>query len=202
MLIDEQADLAAPDAARLAERKRMQIQIRSLNEALLAHPSATAVLQALCDRRDGASPPIRARKLQVTENADESVSVRRELGASDDEPVCHRRVELMCGDRVLSRADNWYLPNRLSDEMNARLIGSETPFGVVVAALAFTRSTLSTEALYDPLASGWETRSEIETCPILSAPEDVLQHRAILRTPDGRGFSLLLETYTKQILTA
>eukprot|EP01035_Chromulina_nebulosa_P032723 gene32723-43735_t len=44
---------AAPSAARLAQRKRMQIQIQSLDDALLGHPRATAVLQALCARRDG-----------------------------------------------------------------------------------------------------------------------------------------------------
>lgn len=189
----------APVTQQLADRQRMWAQINALNDALLSQASATAVLQALCDRRDGASPPIRARKLRIPEVADDLRAVRRELDAADDEPVCHRRVELTCGDVVLSHADNWYLPNRLSDEMNRRLLATEAPFGVVVAALAFERCTLSSEVLFDPLSTGCDAHTAHDPRSISSTPEHVLQHRAILRTPDGKGFSLLLETYTKQI---
>ena len=31
-------------------------------------------------------------------------------------------------------------------------------------------------------------------------PPHVLQHRAVLQTPDGRPFSLLVETYTDRVL--
>lgn len=192
----------APLTQQLADRQRMLAQIHALNEALLSQASATAILQELCNRRDGASPLIRARKLRIPENADDLRFVRRELNAADNEPLCHRRVELICGDVVLSHADNWYLPNRLSDEMNARLLASETPFGVAVAPLAFERCTLSSKVLFDPLPSGRDGLSAKATDLIFSMPEHVLQHRAILRTPDGRAFSLLLETYTKQIFMA
>ena len=47
----------------------------------------------------------------------------------------YRRVQLACGDRVLSEADNWYLVGRLTLDMNTALERTETPFGVAVRAL-------------------------------------------------------------------
>ena len=48
----------------------------------------------------------------------------------------------------MSVADNWYLPERLSQEMNRRLETTDAPFGLVVRPLAFRRRTLS--AASDP----------------------------------------------------
>jgi hypothetical protein len=36
------------------------------------------------------------------------------LGVDPDEPVRFRRVPLKCGDHVLSEAENWYVPSRLT----------------------------------------------------------------------------------------
>ncbi len=180
----------------------MMVQLQALNSDLLSQDSATAVLQSLCDRRDPASPRIRARKVIAVDNAVASETIRYQMGAPADAPVRHRRVDLMCGELVLCRADNWYLPDRLTDEMNAQLLVGETPFGVVVGALGFQRRTLSSKLLFEPLTSNLEVglASAFET--FASPPAEVLQHRAVLQTPDGRPFSLLLETYTKQVLTA
>lgn len=191
------------EAARspFVERLRMLAQLQSLNADLLSGDSATAVLQALCDRRDSASPPIRARRLPVTVDPAQLTQVRRELGAPEGEPVIHRRVELMCGAHVLSRADNWYLPNRLTAQMNQVLTTSDTPFGVAVRALQFQRRTLASRLLFTPLPTGWEARISPDFDLTSPPPADVLEHRAVLQTPDGHRFSLLVETYTKQVLT-
>ena len=37
-------------------------------------------------------------------------------GIGPDEPVAYRHVRLRCGDHVLSEADNWYVPSRLTPE--------------------------------------------------------------------------------------
>jgi hypothetical protein len=109
-------------------------------------------------------------------------------------------VELMCGPAVLSRADNWYLPGRLTQEMNSQLDATETPFGVVVRPLNFQRRTLSARLLFNPLPPGWETQAP-ETLDVpVRAPGNVLQHRAVLQAPDGRPFSLQVETYSDQVL--
>lgn len=182
------------------ERLRMLAQLQTLNSELLSHDSATAVLQGLCDRRDPESPRIRARHVAVEDTADELAAVRRELKAASNEPVRHRRVELLCGEAVLSRADNWYLPDRLTGDMNRALDTTETPFGVAVRSLAFQRRTLSAKLLFEPLPPGWEAQPVSAFGNPVAPPPEVLQHRATLQTPDGRPFSLLVETYTDQVL--
>ncbi|CAN5748660.1 hypothetical protein BH11PSE1_BH11PSE1_06570 [soil metagenome] len=106
-----------------------------------------------------------------------------------DEPVAYRRVDLVCGDKVLSRADNWYLPGRLTPDMNTALNATQTPFGVVVRPLDFRRRTLSSTLLISPARPR-------------AIPPEILQHRAVLATPDGAPFSLVVETYTDQVLVS
>lgn len=183
------------------QRLRMLAQLQTLNADLLSRDSATAVLQSLCDRREPDAPRIRARRIEAPDNPQAAAAVRRQLGAAANEPIRLRRVELMCGEAVLSRADNWYLPDRLTAEMNSTLNTTETPFGVVVAALRFQRRTLSSRLLFNPLPQGWEAHGELAFEGPATPPPHVLQHRAVLQTPDGRPFSLLVETYTDRVLT-
>jgi hypothetical protein len=183
------------------QRLRMLAQLQTLNSDLLSRDSATAVLQALCDRREPGAPRIRARRIDAPDNPQAAGAARRQLGAAANEAIRLRRVELMCGEVVLSRADNWYLPDRLTTEMNSTLNSTETPFGVVVAPLRFQRRTLSSRLLFNPLPPGWEAAGELAFEGPATPPPHVLQHRAVLQTPDGRPFSLLVETYTDRVLT-
>jgi hypothetical protein len=182
------------------QRLRMLAQLQTLNSDLLSRDSATAVLQALCDRREPGAPRIRAHRVETPDNPQAAATARRQLGAAANEAVRLRRVELMCGEAVLSRADNWYLPDRLTAEMNSTLNTTETPFGVVVAPLRFQRRTLSSRLLFQPLPPGWEAAGELAFDGPATPPAHVLQHRAVLQTPDGRPFSLLVETYTDRVL--
>ena len=182
------------------QRLRLQAQLQTLNADLLSHDSATAVLQDLCNRRDPNAPKILARQIQVPDDLAAATSARRQLGAAANEPVRRRRVELMCGDVVLSRADNWYLPGRLTAQMNIDLESTERPFGVVVRPLAFQRRTLSARLLFNPLPPGWEPADPSGFDVPVTIPANVLQHRAYLQTPDGRPFALLIETYSDRVL--
>ena len=56
------------------------------------------------------------------------------LGASPDEVLHHRRVELMWGPTVVERAETWYLPGRLDAAMRTRL-AEGVPLGPVIKAL-------------------------------------------------------------------
>jgi hypothetical protein len=87
----------------------------------------------------------------------------------------------MCGARVLSNADNWYRPDMLTPAMNLALDTTHTPFGVVVAPLGFRRATLSVTLLPDE-------------------PGFVLRHRALLTTSAGKPFSVVVETYTRDVV--
>jgi chorismate-pyruvate lyase len=147
-----------------------------LKAEILASPSATQTLTAYCARLRLADPPaIRAlRDRSMDHKADGRV--RRLLQVKPGEPVRYRRVRLSCGDQVLSDADNWYVPARLTAQMNSTLDGTDTPFGTVVKPLDFQRRTLGTEGLHDS--------------------RHVLRVTALLVNRDGLPFSLVQENYS------
>ena len=127
--------------------------------------------------------------------------MRAALDVKPDEKLGYRRVQLKCGDHVLSEADNWYVPARLTPDMNHALETTDTPFGKAVAALHFRRHTLSADLLWRPLrrAGRW-ARPRSEECGALAIPGHVLEHRAVLSTADGEPFSEVVETYTGEVL--
>ena len=199
------ANLPAPLAAwpdSFVARLAALAQIQQLNADLLSHDSATATLQHWCDTHgNAAGAKITAIRVRGQDKAPDP-EVRAALDARADEIIAYRRVRLACGDRVLSEADNWYRPGRLSPEMNRLLETTDTPFGVVVRALAYRRHTLSADLLWRPLPQDWETLPRPADVPgaTLAIPRELLRHRAVLSTPDGTPFSLVAETYTDEIL--
>ena len=176
--------------------------IESLNADLLAHDSATLTLERWCADHRLADPAqiVAERVPDVDKPA--TAEVRAALDVKPDERLGYRRVRLKCGERVLSEADNWYVPARLTPEMNHLLETTDTPFGKAVAALHFRRHTLSADLLFRPLPQGWEMGAESpsEEAGALAIPDHVLQHRAVLSTPDGEPFSEVVETYTGEAL--
>lgn len=190
---------AWPDS--FAARLEAQAQLQAFNAELLSHDSATLTLQHWCETH-GTSPGLKIVARRVALDKPASAVERADLGVGPDEPLRYRRVELACGERVLSRADNWYRPGRLTPEMNTALDTTQTPFGVVVKALGYHRRTLSSELLFRPLPADWETlpRPPAALGANLIIPPDILRHRAVLSTPDGVPFSLVQETYTDQVL--
>ena len=177
------------------EALRAQALLATLNAELLSRDSATATLQRWCELR-GLAPgqPIVARR-QAGPPVEPGPEVLAALGAAPGEAIRHRRVSLTCGAHVLSIADNWYRPSRLTPEMNRALADTETPFGVVVAPLGFRRRTLSVDVLFQPLPEGWEAGGDIPAgSPAI--PDHILRHRAVLTDASGAPFSVVEETYT------
>ena len=174
--------------------------LQTLNVTLLSNPSATVTLQNWCaDHKMAGDPRIRALRDQTTHKPTDA-AIRVLLKIDADEPVGYRRVRLACGDHIFSEADNWYVKNRLTPEMNKVLDSSDTPFGLVVKALKFSRKPLSTTQLWSPLPAGWEMKMPvIAASPSLAIPEQVLQHRALLSREDGTPFSLVVETYRRDL---
>ena len=128
--------------------------IESLNADLLSHDSATLTLERWCaDHRLAEPARIVAERVRDTMKP-ASPEVRAALDVKPDEKLGYRRVRLKCGDHVLSEADNWYVPARLTPEMNHALETTDTPFGKAVAALHFRRHTLSADLLWRPLPQG------------------------------------------------
>lgn len=187
------ATAAASWPATPAGRTAARQSLVTFEAALDATDSASVALGRWCASHHLAEPPVikadRVRDIDKPADA----RVRQALGAVGDEPLRYRRVRLRCGDRVLSEADNWYRPSRLTAEMNRLLDTSDLPFGVVVGPLGFHRRTLDVDWLFDPLAA-------VATAGVLTAPHAVLRHRATLVAGDGAAFSLVVETYTNEVL--
>lgn len=185
--------LATPAAAkevpgRYGDFVGVMDQVVSLNTELLSRDSATATLQKWCDAHGpGGGAKIMARRIAGAHKP-AGKAERRDLKVGRGAVVAYRHVELVCGGKVLSEADNWYLPGRLTPEMNAALTWTQTPFGVVVRPLNFRRRTLSSE----PSPALLTGKPDL--------PHEILRHRAVLATPDGKPFSLVVESYTDALI--
>jgi hypothetical protein len=192
----------APWPDSLVGRLEALALVESLNADLLARDSATLTIERWCaDHR--LADPARIVAERVSDAAKPaSAEVRAALDVKPDEPLGYRRVRLKCGDHVLSEADNWYVPARLTPEMNHVLETTDTPFGKAVTALHFRRRTLSADLLWRPLPQGWEMGATPVSgeAGALAIPEHVLEHRAVLSTKDGAPFSEVVETYTSEVL--
>jgi hypothetical protein len=177
--------------------------LQTFNAELLSHDSATLTLDRWCDAHHLASPAkiVAIRDRTTTKQA--TGEQRRALGVDPAEPLRYRRVKLACGNHILSEADNWYVPSRLTPEMNQQLDTTDIAFGRAVLSLHFQRRILSARLLWSPLPDGWETNpaplpdAGARTLPI---PHAVLQHQALLVLPDGTPISQVIETYTEQVL--
>jgi hypothetical protein len=150
-----------------------------LKQDLGKGPSATEVLSHWCSDLHFADPP-QIHAEQVPEHHALHARALSLLKVPAHEPIGYRRVRLTCGGHVLSEADNWYVPSRLTPAMNHTLNTSDTPFGTVVKPLDFHRVTLSAQ----PMREG----------------RTVFQVRALLLTPDNQPISLVVENYQQDLL--
>ncbi len=176
--------------------------LQTFNADLLSHDSATLTLERWCaDHRLADPAKILARRDQgVIKPIPDDVRAGLSVGAN--ESIGYRHVQLACGSHVLSEADNWYVPNRLTAEMNRQLDATDEPFGKVVKPLGFQRRTLATQLLWSPLPPGWEmSKAPMPSGPAatLRIPRHVLRHDAILYSAAGIPFSAVVETYTNQL---
>ena len=176
MLMTTTACMTTAQADRLSE----------LQEVLAANDSATLALEQWCARHEIADPPevkalpVVGARVAIPEEA------RTLLDPGEGETIAVRHVMLVCGDTTLSLAWNYYVPERLTEQMNTLLNTTDLPFGRVVSSLGYRRERL--DAL----------RGSAEACPA----ETVLSHRALLRLPDDRPLSFLAECYTPAALSA
>ena len=199
------AQSAADGAARpgsYVKRLEASLLLQTLNADLLSHDSATATLERWCTVHQLASPTrITAQRVRDADKpASEDQRQRLRLTPADE--VRYRRVRLLCGTVVLSEADNWYVPARLTPEMNKLLETTDTPFGRAVQPLHFQRHTISSEVLWQFLPEGWEMKpaSDAADAREFCSPPQLLRHRALLTLPDGTPFSEVVETYTSNVL--
>lgn len=183
-------------------RLEILASMETLSATILASRSATKALETWCADHYLAMPAkIRADAVSAPEKPIRPEQ-RAHLQIAPDEPVKYRRVRLSCGTHVLSEADNWYVPARLTPEMNHVLETTDTPFGKAVAALDFTRETFAAETVWTPLAPGWETRPPPADHPDeeLEVPLILFEHQALLFDANHRPFAEVDEHYTRENL--
>jgi chorismate-pyruvate lyase len=178
--------------------------LQSLNAEILAGSSATRTLEAWCgEHRMADDPKIVAIRVPAARKEPTAEQLQR-LDVRDAAEVQYRRVELRCGAHVLSEADNWYVPARLTPEMNDLLTTTDTPFGKAVQPLQPYRRTIAVTMLWLPLPRGWELqrrpRIRSRARRTLLLPKEVFQHRAVLYTAGHVPFSEVVETYQSDLL--
>ncbi|HXZ02005.1 MAG TPA: hypothetical protein VEI03_18575 [Stellaceae bacterium] len=198
-----QAETAAwPDT--FLARLEATALVQTLNGEILAASSATLALDKWCgDHRLAGTGEAKVVAHLIPGAKEQATPEQRQrLGVGPDEPIRYRRVELVCGDHLLSVADNWYVPSRLTPEMNHLLETTDTPFGRAVLALNFTRRTFAATVLWRPLPDAWETRPvpRFAGGASMPIPQALFEHRAVLYTKDGLAFSEVRETYQRPLL--
>lgn len=193
---------AWPDA--LLTRTQALALVQGLNAEILASRSATATLEKWCrDHGLATDPRVVAEVLPGEPRAPAAEQLQR-LRADSGQAVRYRRVRLRCGEHVLSEAENWYLPGRLTPEMNRLLETTDTPFGRVVAPLEPFRQTFAARLLWLPLPEGWESSSHaVPPCQSsgpLAIPGALFEHRALVLARDSRPIAEVHEVYQGALL--
>jgi hypothetical protein len=191
-----------PDA--LLTRTQALALVQGLNAEILAGRSATATLQKWCGDHGLAPEPRVSAEVLDGEPREPTAEQRQRLQADSGQVVRYRRVRLRCGGRVLSEAENWYLPGRLTADMNRALDTSDTPFGRVVAPLEPWRRTFEARLLWSPLPQGWElappTVPPCRSSGPLAIPAALFEHRALLLGRDNRPIAEVHEVYQGGLL--
>lgn len=172
-------------------RAQLEGRVAVLNAELLSHDSATLALERWCRANGLACDGAVAAQLVSAADAEPTAEQRSLLRIGPAELVRHRRVRLLFGQRLLSEAENWYVPGRLTPAMRWRLDRTTVPFGRVVRALRFRRLRLAIEPLWPSSTDRWAA-----THLAARMPSFVLRHRALLLRADGLPFSEVVETYT------
>jgi len=153
--------------------------LERLKSDLLGNLSATQVLTKWCGDLRLASPAVIRAERDAAAAKAPTPEVMALLAARTDETIRYRHVRLMCGTHLLSEADNWYRPSQLTPAMNKELEDTDIPFGTAVRPLGFHRKTL-----------GANTNAD-----------HPLQVRALLLTQADVPFSLVIENYSRDLMT-
>lgn len=140
---------------------------------ILRHPTASAALEAWCAAR----MPGQLHAAVIEDRVLPSGGDAPLKGA----PLRYRRVALSWGGTVVSRAENWYLPDRLPSGVAARLLTTQTPFGVLLECHGPERRLLSAD--------------------VTDAADHILDVRAALALPGRGDVAVVRELYAPALLS-
>ncbi|WP_442680928.1 hypothetical protein ACSBM8_07030 [Sphingomonas sp. ASY06-1R] len=189
-------------SATVQGRLAADVALHALSDQLLAQDSATLVLDDWCAAHHMAvDPKIVAERVH---DGDRGVpdAVRTLLKVGPAEVVGYRHVRLRCGAHILSDADNWYVPARLTAAINRQLDTTDIPFGRAAKPLQFRRFTIASKHVWSPLPADWAALA-VSQWPIqaaLDVPNIVLENHAVLLLPNGDPISAVVERYSGEVL--
>jgi len=178
--------------------------IQTLSAKILSSRSATTTLEEWCRDHKLADTPTIVADLVPGTPTPATPEQRQRLQVNEHEPITYRRVRLRCGARLLSEAENWYVPARLTAEMNRVLETTDTPFGRAVAELEPYRQTVGATLLWSPLPDRWESQGTARPPKSggrsLTIPDALFAHRATLYTRDHTPIAEVSEVYQRGVL--
>lgn len=166
------------------------------------HDTATAALIAWCRRHH----PYEAEAIAITLLADEAVEADRYDGPLQPragETLRRRRVWLRWGDRVLSEAENWYVPERLPLAMRDAVADGVRPYGAVVAGLRPERITtiaLRADKVAEDRAGAEAVLAQLARTEGFSPPEAFMLHIHAVMMASGIVLADLREHYRRELL--
>ncbi|WP_414476370.1 hypothetical protein [Microvirga sp. M2] len=177
----------------------VNLLIRDLSARLIAGATATETLLAWCEEHGLAEGPITVERQQQLVLSAVPYEVRAALGPASNEAVHYRQVRLVRGSVPLAVAENWFLPDRLTANMNEVLNQSTIPFGTVIAPLRPSRRTLigrPQPLTVDPSEDPERPRGSTGQ----RSPEIILEHVAVILGGSGTVLALVKEHYLADLI--
>lgn len=139
--------------------------LAAFRDRLRQAASATGLLQAWCEARGIGEGPVRALRHPGPAEPLPAEAAHWLLAPGAPQDVLHRRVTLLRGTVGLSDCDIWWLPSRLTPEMQATLDSTDRPFGAVVEALRPVRRVLAETLLPQGGPHGLEVQAQLVAGP-------------------------------------
>jgi hypothetical protein len=152
----------------------------ALNTRLIAGATATDTLLAWCDEHGLSAGPITVEIRQCFAPAVVPDEVLPALELDPGDTIHYRQVRLMRGALPLAAAENWFVPQRLTANMNEALTGTNVPFGRVIAPLQPSRRTLAVHP---------QPHAEI-----------ILHHSAVILSKPGTALAFVKESYFSDLV--
>lgn len=161
-------------------------RVKELSARLIEGSTATGTLHAWCEEHRLSQGPITVVRLHHAHAPEPPEDVLVKLETRPGETVWYRRVQLVRGSLVLSDAENWFIPQRLSPEAADILAATDIPFAVAIAPLKPFRCTLS-------VSFPVPTQADFS--------KSVLEHEAVVLGEDGAPLAAAREKYRAELVS-
>jgi uncharacterized protein YjiS (DUF1127 family) len=170
--------------------------VRELSDHLLHASTATQALHAWCAARGLSAGPITAVKQDPDQRRYPDDDMLDELRPKRHERIAYRCVRLVRGPVVLSKADNWFIPERLPPDVREALEATDVPFGAAIAPLQPSRRTYFVR--FAELRTAAQAGAGAAGLPP-SLP--ILEHKAVVLDRNRQPLSVVSERYCAALLT-